>query len=101
VTGRSSRELEAMQLRLLVPTLVWRAFPHIINLIIDPKEREPYNYRYLHTWRAEPALRPGFKGSCEGSWVEPDLEDGARDLIDNRRRALPGKESRCISVSGP
>lgn len=25
-------------------------FPHIINLIVDPKEREPYNYRYLHTW---------------------------------------------------
>lgn len=27
-------------------------FPHIINLLVDPKEREPYNYRHLHTWTA-------------------------------------------------
>jgi arylsulfatase len=25
-------------------------FPHIVNLITDPKEREPYNPVYLHTW---------------------------------------------------
>jgi len=25
-------------------------FPHIINLITDPKEREPFNPVYLHTW---------------------------------------------------
>ena len=90
-----------MRLRLLVPTLAWRGFPHIIKLIVDPKEREPYNYRYLHTCGQGQCLRPGFEGSCEGSWVEPDLEDGARDLIDNRHRALRGKESRYISVSGP
>jgi arylsulfatase len=24
--------------------------PHIINLITDPKEREPVNSQYLHTW---------------------------------------------------
>jgi len=29
-----------------------------------------------------------------------NLEDGAWNFIDYRRRALPGKESRCISVSG-
>jgi arylsulfatase A-like enzyme len=26
------------------------ATPHIINLDTDPKEREPFNYPYLHTW---------------------------------------------------
>jgi arylsulfatase len=26
------------------------AFPHLINLVVDPKEREPYEPRYLHTW---------------------------------------------------
>jgi hypothetical protein len=26
------------------------AFPHIVNLMTDPKEREPYNPVYLHTW---------------------------------------------------
>jgi arylsulfatase A-like enzyme len=26
------------------------ATPHIINLLTDPKEREPYNPIYLHTW---------------------------------------------------
>ena len=25
-------------------------FPHIINLITDPKEREPFNPVHLHTW---------------------------------------------------
>ncbi len=25
-------------------------FPHIINLVTDPKEREPFNPVYLHTW---------------------------------------------------
>jgi len=24
--------------------------PHIVNLITDPKEREPFNPVYLHTW---------------------------------------------------
>lgn len=26
------------------------ATPHIVNLLTDPKEREPYNHVYLHTW---------------------------------------------------
>ena len=26
------------------------ATPHLINLIVDPKEREPFNYPHLHTW---------------------------------------------------
>jgi arylsulfatase A-like enzyme len=26
------------------------SFPHIINLITDPKEREPLNQLYMHTW---------------------------------------------------
>jgi len=26
------------------------ATPHVINLLTDPKEREPYNPVYLHTW---------------------------------------------------
>ena len=26
------------------------ATPHIINLDVDPKEQEPYNYPHLHTW---------------------------------------------------
>jgi arylsulfatase A-like enzyme len=25
-------------------------FPHVINLIVDPKEREPYEPRYFHSW---------------------------------------------------
>ena len=25
-------------------------FPNIVNLIADPKEREPFNAPYLHTW---------------------------------------------------
>jgi len=39
-------------------------------------------------------LRVGVAGS------KPNLEDGARNLTDNQHRAPPGKESRCISVSG-
>ena len=26
------------------------AMPHVVNLLTDPKEREPYNPVYLHTW---------------------------------------------------
>lgn len=26
--------------------------PHLVNLIVDPKERKPYNYPHLHTWVA-------------------------------------------------
>jgi arylsulfatase len=26
------------------------SMPHIVNLLTDPKEREPYNHEYLHTW---------------------------------------------------
>jgi arylsulfatase len=25
-------------------------FPHVVNLVTDPKEREPFNPLYLHTW---------------------------------------------------
>jgi arylsulfatase len=28
--------------------------PHIVNLITDPKEREPIDARYLHTWVMQP-----------------------------------------------
>jgi arylsulfatase len=24
--------------------------PHIINLIVDPKERKPYDFPYMHSW---------------------------------------------------
>ena len=24
--------------------------PHLINLDVDPKEREPYDFPYVHTW---------------------------------------------------
>ncbi len=24
--------------------------PHVINLVTDPKEREPYNQQHLHFW---------------------------------------------------
>jgi arylsulfatase A-like enzyme len=24
--------------------------PHLINLVVDPKEREPYNYPHMHSW---------------------------------------------------
>jgi len=27
-----------------------RNFPRIVNLMTDPKEREPYNVPHLHTW---------------------------------------------------
>lgn len=26
--------------------------PHLVNLIVDPKEREPFDYPYLHSWAA-------------------------------------------------
>jgi arylsulfatase len=26
--------------------------PHLVNLLVDPKERESYNYPYVHTWVA-------------------------------------------------
>jgi hypothetical protein len=25
-------------------------FPHLINLLPDPKEREPVDHRYFHSW---------------------------------------------------
>jgi hypothetical protein len=25
-------------------------FPRLVNLIVDPKEREPVNYPHVHTW---------------------------------------------------
>lgn len=28
-------------------------FPHIVNVVADPKEREPFNPLYLHTWTME------------------------------------------------
>lgn len=28
------------------------ASPHLINLVTDPQEREPFNVRYLHSWAA-------------------------------------------------
>jgi arylsulfatase A-like enzyme len=32
------------------------ATPHIINLDVDPKERKPYNFPYIHTWVLEHTL---------------------------------------------
>ena len=26
--------------------------PHIVNLVADPQEREPFNLPYLHSWTA-------------------------------------------------
>jgi hypothetical protein len=31
-------------------------------------------------------------GSPAGSWIEPNLDDGATNRIDDQPRALPGKE---------
>ena len=33
----------------IVPALPL-GFPHIVNLMTDPKEREPFNQVYLHSW---------------------------------------------------
>jgi arylsulfatase A-like enzyme len=29
------------------------ATPHLVNLLADPHEREPFNHRYLHSWTAQ------------------------------------------------
>lgn len=52
------------------------ANPKIINLLVDPKERENYNYRFIHTWTLQhfQRLLREFRESLE---VEPLIPLGA------------------------
>jgi len=60
--------------------------PHIVNLISDPKEREPVNARYLHTWVMGPVgqLVRRFQESVER---EPLIPAGAPVDFVPRRQA--------------
>jgi arylsulfatase len=50
--------------------------PHIVNLLTDPQEREPFNYRYTHSWTAQHfgRLMVGFHASVAR---EPLIPSGA------------------------
>jgi hypothetical protein len=39
------------------------------------------------------AASRGLRVPCAGSWIEPNSRSGARNLIEYRYRALPGKET--------
>lgn len=43
-------KLVLVQQKYLTDPAPRKGFLRIINLMVDPKEREPYNARYLHTW---------------------------------------------------
>ena len=47
-SGETSRCL--VQQKTLSDTALHLTTPHLINLDTDPKEREPYDYPYIHTW---------------------------------------------------
>lgn len=49
------------------------ATPHIINLDVDPKERKPYDYPYIHTWVIAHAERivADFKASTQAEELIP------------------------------
>ena len=60
-------------------------FPHVVNLISDPKEREPVNAQHLHTWVMGPVgqLLRGFQESVKR---EPLIPAGAPvDLVPRRQ----------------
>lgn len=43
-------KLVMVQQKYLTDPALTLGFPHIVNLMTDPKEREPVNQRYIHTW---------------------------------------------------
>ena len=43
-------KLVLVEQRYLTDPALPLGFPHIVNLVTDPKEREPFNPVYLHTW---------------------------------------------------
>jgi len=49
VKWRNFKMMLYLQHTLAAPSLKLMT-PHLINLIVDPKERKPYDYPYLHTW---------------------------------------------------
>ena len=68
--------------------------PHIVNLIADPKEREPVNAQHLHTWVMGPVgqLLREFRESIER---EPLIPAGAPVEF------VPGKGARPARYSPP
>ncbi|MGE6783531.1 sulfatase-like hydrolase/transferase [Ensifer adhaerens] len=49
VKWRNFKMVSVLQRTLAEPALQL-ATPHIVNLDVDPKERKPYDYPYVHTW---------------------------------------------------
>ncbi|HEY7034381.1 MAG TPA: sulfatase-like hydrolase/transferase [Thermomicrobiales bacterium] len=45
-------KLKLMDQKYMTDPAVKLATPHVVNLLTDPHEREPFNHRYLHTWTA-------------------------------------------------
>ena len=43
-------KLSLVQQKYLTDPALPLGFPHVVNLITDPKEREPYNPVHLHSW---------------------------------------------------
>jgi arylsulfatase len=56
VKWRNFKMVFVMQKTLSDPALHLTT-PHLINLDTDPKEREPYDYPYIHTWVGAPTQR--------------------------------------------
>jgi arylsulfatase len=72
------------------------SFPHVINLMTDPKEREPINALYMHTWTLFHfgRLMSEFSASVER---EPMIPAGAPlDFIPNARDPRQRDNSKAI-----
>lgn len=63
-------------------------YPHLVNLVVDPKEREPFNYPHLHSWVHRHTSRI-LQEFHESTQREPLIPAGAPLNFVPKRKPIP------------
>jgi arylsulfatase len=77
-------KLKLVEQKYLTDPAVQLATPHIVNLLTDPHEREPFAHRYLHTWTAVHFGRLIAEFQASMAREPPILPGAALDYVPSR-----------------